>query len=56
MGMMQAQSITAKSTKRLSIGSLPQSLANIEPFNVSISFFFVSIIYIFLTNNSFLGQ
>ena len=34
MGMMQAQSIAAKSTKRLSIGSLPQSLANIEPFNV----------------------
>jgi len=35
MGMMQAQSIAAKSTKRLSIGSLPQSLANIEPFNVN---------------------
>lgn len=37
MGMMQPQSIAVKSAKRLSIGSLPQSLANIEPYGVSLN-------------------
>jgi hypothetical protein len=56
--MMQAQSITAKSTKRLSIGSLPQSLANIEPFNVNFflvymyRFFFLKIYKLYILQDN----